>query len=178
MAKQGIHGLLAEFAGPHDLLDAARKAYAAGYRRMDAYSPVPVHGLADAIGFRRNWVAPVVLLGGILGGLMGFGYCYWVSVIEYPLNVGGRPDYSWPSFIPITFESAVLFAALSAVVGMIALNGLPRPHHPVFHVPSFEGATRDKFFLSIEAADPLYDSVKSREFLEGLQAVEVTEVAE
>jgi len=178
MAKQGIHGLLAEFADPHDLLDAARKAYAAGYRRMDAFSPVPIHGLADAIGFRRNFVAPIVLLGGIIGGLLGFGYCYWVSVIEYPLNVGGRPDYSWPSFIPITFESAVLLAALSAVVGMIALNGLPRPHHPVFNVSSFEGATRDRFFLAIEAADPLYDSDKTREFLEGLQSVEVTEVAQ
>jgi hypothetical protein len=178
MDRNGIHGLLAEFQNPHDLVAAARRAYAAGYRKMDAYSPFPVHGLGEAIGFRSNLVAPVVLLGGLAGLAAGFVLCVFMAVWEYPLNVGGRPDYSWPAFIPITFETTILFAALSAVAGMIALNGLPKPYNPLFNAPSFDAVTRDKFFLCIEAADPLYDSEKTREFLQSLHSQEVTEVAQ
>jgi hypothetical protein len=177
MAQNGIHGLLAEFENPGDLLHAARRAYAAGYRKMDAYSPFPVHGLAAAIGFRRNWVATVVLAGGLTGLVAGVSLCIYMAMVAYPLNIGGRPDYSWPAFIPIAFETTVLLAALSAVAGMIALNGLPKPYNPLFNAPNFDAVSRDRFFLCIEAADPLYDSEKTREFLESLYSREVVEVA-
>jgi hypothetical protein len=171
-----IYGLLAEFENPQDLLIAARRAYEAGYRRMDAYTPFPIDGLAEAIGFHHTRLPLIVLIGGIIGGIGGFLLQYWVSVIAYPLNVGGRPLNSWPAFIPVTFELTILVAALSAVLGMLALNGLPMPYHPVFNVPRFALATRDRFFLCIEATDPQFDREETRRFLERSQPRQVSEV--
>jgi hypothetical protein len=176
-AKPRLYGLMAEFDGPDDLLEAARRAYEEGYRRLDAYSPFPVPGLAEAIGFRRTRLPLIVLFGGLVGGLGGYYLQYWISAIDYPLNVGGRPLHSWPAFIPVTFELTVLVAALAAVLGMLALNGLPMPHHPVFNVPAFELATRNRFFLCIEATDPQFDAVGTKSFLETLKPGGVFEVA-
>jgi hypothetical protein len=158
---------MAEFDTPEALLEAARRTYQAGYRKLDAYTPIPVHGLAEAIGFQRTRLPLVVLIGGILGGVGGYGLQYYVSVIDYPLNVGGRPFHSWPSFIPVIFEMTILLAAFAAVIGMLALNGLPMPYHPVFNVPRFALATRNEFFLGIEATDPLFDREETKRFLEG-----------
>jgi hypothetical protein len=173
---RGLHGIMAEFADPEQLLHAARSAYAAGYRRMDAYAPMPVDGLAEAIGFRRNFVSPLVLAGGICGACGGFGLVYWISCIAYPFNVAGRPMNSWPAYIPITFECTVLIAALTAVVGMFAMNGLPLPYHPVFNVPEFARASTDRFFLCIEADDPKFDREGAKAFLYELSPIEVAEV--
>ncbi len=174
--KPPIYGLMADFDEPDQLLAAAHRAYEEGYRKMDAYTPFPIEGLAEAIGFRRSMVAPIVLIGGVIGCLSGFFLQYYVAVIDYPLNIGGRPLNSWPSFIPITFELTVLFAALFAIFGMLALNRLPEPYHPVFNAPGFAMATRNRFFLCIESDDTKFDRVRTREFLQGLQAREVTEV--
>jgi Alternative complex III, ActD subunit len=174
--RETLYGLMAEFDSPSDLLDAAQRAHAEGYRRLDAYSPFPVHGLAEAIGFRRTLVPQLVFIGAAVGGIGGYSLQYWISVIDYPLNVGGRPLHSWPAFIPVTFELTILVAALAAVLGMLALNGLPRPYHPVFNVPAFERATRDRFFLCIEATDPQFDRSRTRSFLESLRAQAVFEV--
>jgi Protein of unknown function (DUF3341) len=175
-AKGSLHGLMAEFDSPSDLLNAARRAHEEGYRRMDAYSPFPVHGLAEAIGFKRTLVPLLVFLGGAVGGIGGYALQYWISAIDYPINVGGRPLHSWPAFIPVTFELTVLVAALAAVLGMLALNGLPRPYHPVFNVPAFELATRNRFFLCIEAADPRFDGGQTKRFLESLKPQAIYEV--
>jgi hypothetical protein len=172
-----IYGLMAEFDNPEDLLAAAQRAYEAGYRRMDAYSPFPVEGLAEALGMRQTRLPLVVLGGGIIGAAAGYFMQYYASVIAYPMNVGGRPLHSWPAFIPITFELSILVAAFAAVLGMFALNGLPMPYHPVFNVPSFELATRTHFFLAIEATDPLFDLERTRAFLESLEPGEVTEIS-
>ena len=175
--RHGVHGLMAKFETPEHLLAAAERAYSAGYRKMDAYSPMPIDGLAEAIGFTRNWVSAVVLAGGLAGCIGGFGLLWWIAMIAYPHNVGGRPFNSWPAFIPITFECTVLLAALSSVVGMFAMNKLPMPYHPVFNVQSFaEHASVDRFFLCIEADDPQFDLVKTREFLEELNPEEVAVV--
>jgi hypothetical protein len=163
------YGLIAEFARPEDLLEATRRAYERGYRMMDAYTPFPVEGLAEALGFRRNRIATIVLAGGLLGGLGGFFMQWYSAVVHYPLDIGGRPLNSWPSFIPITFEMAVLVAALAAVFGMLGLSGLPRPHHPVFNVPSFALASRSRFFLCLQARDPLFDAEATWRFLEELE---------
>ena len=171
-----IYGLLAEFTDPNTLVTATRQAYAKGYRRMDAYTPFPIEELSDALGFRKTRLPLIVLIGGILGCATGFGMQYYSAVISYPLNVGGRPFNSWPSFIPVTFEMTILGAALFAVLGMLALNGLPMPYHPVFNVPQFALATRDRFFLCIEATDLAFDRVGTSNFLRGLAAREVTEV--
>lgn len=168
---------MAEFDNPEDLLAAAQRAYEAGYRRMDAYSPFPVEGLAEALGMRRTRLPLVVLGGGIIGAAAGYFMQYYASVIAYPMNVGGRPLHSWPAFIPITFELSILVAAFAAVLGMFALNGLPMPYHPVFNVPSFELATRTHFFLAIEATDPQFDLERTRAFLESLEPGEVTEIS-
>ncbi|MBP1779143.1 MAG: hypothetical protein H6Q86_5154 [candidate division NC10 bacterium] len=176
MAATRTYGLLAEFEVPEDLVSAAERAYADGYRHMDAHTPFPVHGLAEAIGFHTNRVPLLVLIGGIIGAGLGFFSQYWAAVIDYPINVGGRPLNSWPAFIPITFEVTILAAALTAVLGMLALNGLPQPYHPLFNAPRFALATRDRFFLCIEATDPRFDPVATRAFLESLGAREVTDV--
>ena len=151
-----IYGLLAEFDNPSALVAAAREAHAAGYRRMDAYTPFPVEELNEALGLEHTGVAAMVLIGGITGAVLGYLMQYYVAVIDYPLNIGGRPLHSWPAFVPVTFELTILCAGLFAVLGMLALNGLPMPHHPVFNAPRFALASRDRFFLCIEAADPQF----------------------
>ena len=171
-----IYGLIAEFASPAALVEAAHRAHAEGYRRMDAYSPFPVEELAEAIGFKKTRIPLVVFTGGLLGCIGGFFMQYYAAVIDYPLNIGGRPLNSWPAFIPVTFEMTILGGALFAVLGMLALNGLPMPYHPVFHVPRFALATRDRFFLCIEATDPKFDREATARFLAGLQPFEVSEV--
>ncbi len=164
-----LFGLMAEFDRADQLLEATVRATAAGYKRVEAYSPFPVEGLAEALNFHTR-LPLIVLIGGIIGGLSGFLLQYWISVMDYPLNVGGRPLNSWPSFIPVTFELTILVAGLTAVIAMIALNGLPMPYHPVFNVPRFELASNDRFFLSIEATDPQFHLSGTRNFLEGLGA--------
>jgi hypothetical protein len=171
-----IYGLMAEFDSPGDLVTAAHRARQAGYVKMDGYSPYPIEELSEAIGFRHTRLPLIVLTGGILGCLGGYLLQYWVSVIEYPMNIGGRPLNSWPSFIPVTFETTVLLAALAAVFGMLGLNGLPMPYHPVFNVPRFALASRDRFFLCIEAVDPKFDREATMQFLRGLEPRSVSEV--
>jgi Protein of unknown function (DUF3341) len=173
-----LYGLLAEFTSVEPLVAAVASTREAGYRRLDAYAPFPVHGLAEALGFHRTRVPLLVLIGGIVGGGGGYLLQYWTMVIAYPINVGGRPLHSWPSFIPVTFEMIVLVAGLTAVLGMLALNGLPMPYHPLFHVEAFARATQDRFFLCIEAADPQFELQRTREFLAALGAEEVYEVPE
>ncbi len=167
---------MAEFEHPGELLLAAEKAYREGYRRMDAYTPFPIEGLAEAIGFRHTRLPLIVLIGGLVGCVAGFLMQYYLSAVDYPLNIGGRPFNSWPAFIPITFEVTVLVAALSAVLGMLALNGLPRPYHPVFNDPRFAMASRNRFFLCIEASDPKFDREQTKRFMEGLTTHGVSEV--
>ncbi len=174
--KSPIYGLMAEFDNPEVLLAAARRARQEGYRRMDAYTPFPIEELAEAIGFHHTRLPLVVLIGGIVGCIGGYLLQYYASVIDYPLNVGGRPFHSWPAFIPVTFEMTILVAAFSAVLGMLALNGLPKPYHPVFNAPRFAMATRDRFFLCIEAADPQFDREGTKRFMESLEPREVFEV--
>jgi hypothetical protein len=171
-----IFGLLAEFDSVDQLLAAANQVREQGFRKADAYTPFPVHGLSEALGFHRSRVPLLVLVGGIIGGLSGFLMMVYGSVWSYPINVGGRPLYSWPAFIPITFEMTVLGAALFAVLGMLALNGLPQPYHALFNVPQFQLASRDRFFICIESADPKFDLVLTRQFLESLRPVSVAEV--
>lgn len=171
-----VYGLMAEFETPTDVLTAAKRAFAEGYRNMDAYSPQPVHGLSEAIGFKKNRVALVCLAGGLLGLATGLGLQMWINLSAYPLNIGGRPLNSWPSFIIVCFELTILFGGLSAALGMFAMNGLPMPYHPVFNVPEFASATRDRFFLCIEAVDPKFDMVTTRSFLESLAPASIAEV--
>jgi len=178
MSSTTPYGLMAEFHDANQLVSAAERTTEAGYRRIDAFTPFPVHGLAEAIRFKDNRVQLLVLAGGIMGAIAGFGLQYWINVFAYPLIAGGKPFYSWPAFIPVTFEMTILFAALAAVFGSFALNKLPEPYHPVFNVPRFALASRDRFFLVIEAADPKFDPQTTRAFLESLQPHEVTDVAD
>jgi hypothetical protein len=170
------YGLLAEFGTPEALVAAAAQVREAGYRDVDAFSPYPIEGLADALDFRHTRVPPIVLVGGIIGALTGYLLQFWVSAIAYPLNVGGRPLNSVPAFVPVTFELTVLFAALAGFVGMLALDGLPRPYHPLFGVPRFDRATRDGFFLLIETRDPHFQGEETRRFLLRLGARQVFDV--
>jgi Protein of unknown function (DUF3341) len=164
-----IYGLIAEFETAEQILEATRRAREQGYRRMDAYTPYPVEGLATELGLERTRVPMVVLIGGLVGAVAGYFMQYWAMAIDYPINVGGKPYNSWPAFIPITFELMVLVAAFAAILGMFFLNGLPQPYHPVFNVPRFARASQDRFFLCIEATDPRFDRVHTRTFLEGLR---------
>jgi hypothetical protein len=171
-----LYGLLAEFETPGGLIDAAHRAREAGYTRMDAYTPYPIHELTEALALPRTKLPLIVFIGGAIGCATALGMQWFSAVIHYPINVGGRPLASWPSFIPITFELTVLFAAIAAVFGMLGLNGLPMPYHPVFSVPRFALASRDRFFLAIESRDPKFDTAQTAEFLKGLGAREVNEV--
>jgi hypothetical protein len=173
-----IHGLMAEFDDANALVLAAASAHDAGYRRMDAYSPFPIEELHDALGSHPSRLPLIVLIGGLVGCVAGFLLQYWASAIAYPINVGGRPFNSWPAFIPVTFECTILGAALSAVLGMLALNGLPMPYHPVFNVPRFALASRNRFFLCIEARDAKFELEATRQFLETLKPREVSTVAD
>jgi hypothetical protein len=168
---------MAEFDSAQALLDASRKAFAEGYRKMDAYTPFPIEALDEAIGIPHTILPWVVFFGGLFGGMAGYGLEYWTQVIEYPLIIGGKPFHSWPNFIPVWFETTVLGAALSAVVGMLALNGLPQPYHPVFNVDRFtEHAQNDGFFLCIEAKDPKFNIEATKQFFSGLNPIGVWEV--
>lgn len=175
MTTENLHGLAAEFEKHDELVRAAEKAYAEGFRSMDAYAPFPVEGLSEALG-KTNRMPQLILAGGIAGGLIAYGMQWYANVISYPINVGGRPLHSWPAFVPITFELTVLGAALTAFFFSLGLSGLPRPYHPVFNMPGFERASQDRFFLCIETADPKFDASATRRFLESLKPVAVREV--
>ena len=177
ITDRNLYGAMAAFATPAELLRAAGAAREAGYRRIDGFSPFPIEGLSEALGMRSTRLPWVVFGFGLLGAACGYGLQYYCAVVAYPLNIGGRPLHSWPAFIPVTFELTVLFAAGAAVLGMLASNGLPMPYHPVFNVPSFSFASRDRFFLCIEARDRIFDRAKALEFLRGLNPLEVSEVA-
>lgn len=170
------YGLMAEFATPAAVVEAAHRVHAAGYTKVDGYTPYPIEALAEALDQHHSKVPLLVLGGGIFGLLGGMGLQIWASTIEYPMNVGGRPFLSLPAFIVPTFEMTILFAALAAVFGMLALNGLPQPYHPVFNVPRFALASRDRYFLVIEARDPKFDLEATRRFLTDLNPSEVSEV--
>ena len=172
----GVYGMTAEFDTPERLMDAAEAARLEGYKVMDAYSPFPIHGLSDAIGFKSVAVPYLVFFGGFCGIMFGFTLQWWTSTIDYPLNVGGKPFDSLPAFIPVMYESTILFAALSAFFGMWALNGLPKPYHSIFNAPGFERASQDRFFLAIEAKDRNYDPERTRDFLMQQNPLNVAEV--
>lgn len=177
-AENPIYGMMAEFESPDELVQAAKKTTSAGYRKADAFSPFPIHGLAEALpnatDDRIPWLA---FFGGLTGCMLGFGFQYFISVIDYPMNVGGKPLNTWPQFLPITFECTVLCTGLTTFISQWALNGLPRLHHPVFNAPNFDRATQDRFFLCIESADAKYEPNETAAFLQGLGAVNVSEVA-
>ena len=176
--RSHIYGVMGEFSTPEELIHAVEKVREAGYRRLDAYAPFPVEGLSEALGLKRNMVPTICLIGGLTGGLGGFFFQYWVNVFAYPLNIGGRPPNSWPAFIPVTFELTILGAALSAVFGMLALNRLPQPHHPVFNVHRFTHASADRFFLCIESRDPKFHLADAARILQEVHAHHVTEVSD
>ena len=174
--KEGLYGVIAEFNDPQTLLDAALAVQEKGYTHTDAFSPFPIHGLAQAVGFHKSHLSKIVLGMGLMGGAGGFFMQWYANVVAYPLNIGGKPLNSWPAWIPITFETAILMAAFGAVFGMLALNGLPMPYHPVFNVRRFDSASRDKFFLVIQARDPKFRHEETRTFLGTLGPREVTDV--
>jgi len=174
---KSIYGVMAEFDSPTALVNAARAARDKGYRKLDAYSPFPIGELSDVLDLHKNRLPLIVLAGGIVGGMVGYLMQYYVTVWDFPINIGGRPLHSWPAYIVITFEMTILLAAISAVMGLLALCGLPMFYHPAFNVPRFALASRNRFFLSIEATDPLFDARATSEFLETLEPKEVSEVA-
>jgi hypothetical protein len=167
---------MAEFGTPEELVAAARKARAAGYRRVEAYSPFPVEGLAEATGMKRNWVPPIVLAGGLAGGIGGYFMQWYSAVVSYPINSGGKPPHSWPEFIPVTFELTVLVAAIAGVLGMLFLNGLPRLTHPVFNVREFDLASRNRFFLCLRSGEPEFSTDAARGFLRQLEPLGIWDV--
>jgi hypothetical protein len=171
-----IYGLLVEFDTPEDLLHAVRSARKAGYRKMDAYTPFPLEHLSEELGFHHTRLPLIVLIGGLVGCAAGFALQYWISVIDYPINSGGRPFNSWPSFIPVTFELTILIASLFAFFGVLALNRLPMPYHPVFNVERFELASRNRFFLCIEAVDSKFEIERTRRFLDEIGSLGTYEV--
>jgi Alternative complex III, ActD subunit len=171
-----VYGVVAEFTDPTALVAAARKTREAGYRRFEAYAPFPIEELTEAVGHPHTRLPLMIFLGGLFGALGGYFLQYYFCVLEYPLDIGGRPHHSWPAFIPVTFECTILAASLTAVFGMLARNGLPMPYHPLFYVPRFARASRDLFFLCIQARDPLFDLGRVREFLQGLGPADVQEV--
>jgi hypothetical protein len=173
---EGNYGLMAEFDSPTAVVAAARRTYEAGYRRINAYSPFPIEELSEAIGYHRDYVALCTLICGILGALGGFALQYWTSAIDYPINVGGRPLLSLPAFIPVTFECTILLASFGAFIGNLLMNGLPQPYHPAFNARNFARASQDRFFLCVESDDPMYSEARTRAFLEGLGAIEVSNV--
>lgn len=174
--KQTVYGLLAEFADAEALKQAARGTRDAGFTCFDAFSPYPIEDLPRAMGLKRTLVPLLTLVGAAIGGISGYMLQYYPAVIQYPWNVGGKPFHSWPMFVPITFELTILVGGLSAALGMLALNGLPLPYHPLFNAPEFLRASQDRFFLCIEASDPKYQAQQTRDFLQGLGAREVVEV--
>jgi len=178
LQRSHIYGVMGEFETPEQLIHAAEKIREAGYRRLDAYAPFPVEGLSEALGLKRNLVPAITLLGGLGGGLTGFLFQVWANVSSYPMNIGGRPLNSWPAFIPVTLELTVLGAALSAGFGMLALNGLPQPHHPVFNVHRFTHASSDRFFVCIESRDPKFHLEETSRLLQSLHARHVNEVTD
>jgi hypothetical protein len=173
---EGNYGLMAEFDSPSAIVAAARRTHGAGYRRINAYSPFPIEELSEAIGFHRDYVALCTLICGVLGAVGGFMLQYWTAAFAYPINVGGRPLLSIPAFIPVTFECTVLAAAFGAFIGNLLMNQLPQPYHPTFNVPSFLRASQDRFFLCVKSDDPMYNETRTRAFLEGLGAIEVSNV--
>ncbi|HYG78433.1 MAG TPA: DUF3341 domain-containing protein [Planctomycetota bacterium] len=176
MSAPKLYGIMAEFDSPEHLIEAVRRVREEGYQKIEAYTPFPVEGLAAALGYTHTGIPTLVLLGGIAGAIFGYGLQYWTMVIDYPLNIGGRPLHSWPAFIPSTFETTVLFAALTAVLGMLFMNGLPTPYHPVFNVPRFALASNDRFFLCVQARDPRFEPEATKNFLQTLKPREVSEV--
>ena len=173
-----LHGVMAEFDTPGALVRATKAAVAKGYKKYDAYSPFPIEELNDVMHLHRNKLPLMVLIGGLLGGSLGFALQYFITVIYYPINIAGRPLNSWPSYIIITFELTILLASITSVFGLFALCGFPMPYHPVFNAPRFALASNDRFFLCIESSDPLFDAAKTSEFLETLEPKEVCEVAQ
>lgn len=169
MNKTAFYGLMAEFDEPEELSAAVDEARKQGYTKLDAYSPFPIEGLAEKAGIQPTRISMIVLLGGLGGGITGYLMQYYAAVIAYPLNIGGKPLHSWAAFIPVTFEMTVLGAAFAAVFGMLGLNGLPMPYHPVFNVPRFEMASKNRFFICIESRDPKFDRESTRTFLERLK---------
>lgn len=174
--QEKLYGLLAEFESTDDLVEAARKVHDEGFECLDAFTPFPMEELSDAIGFRKTRIPLIVLIGGLLGCGLGYLLQWWVSVRAYPLDIGGRPHHSWPAFVPVTFETTILVAALFAVLGMLAMNGLPRPHHPLFEIEEFSRASTDGYFLCVEARDERFDETRVRTLLEKLKAKEVWNV--
>jgi len=175
--ERGTYGVMAEFEDPTSLVNAARTAYEMGFRKLDAYTPFPIEELNDVLHLHKNKLPLIVLCGGVMGALTGYLLQYFVTVIYFPINVAGRPLHSWPSYIVITFELTILFGALATVLGLLGLCGLPMPYHPVFNVPRFSAASRDRFFLCIEATDPMFNLQTTSRFLESMEAREVSEVA-
>jgi hypothetical protein len=176
--ERNLYGIMAEFDSATQLVDAARQVRDAGYSKTDAFTPFPLHEIDEALGIKRSILPYLCFAGGITGLLSGLGLTYFVHVIDYPIIVGGRPHFSLPAFIPPTYELTILFASFTAVFGMLFLNGLPRPYHPVFNVPRFALASREKFFLIVETADPNFEYEKTRELMNGLGAQEVFDVPE
>jgi hypothetical protein len=175
-SRSHIYGVIGEFEKPEQLVHAAAKIREEGYRWFEAYSPFPVEGLPEAMGMRRNMVPLITLIGGLVGGLGGFGFQYWCNVVSYPINIGGRPLNSWPAFIPVTFELTILCASISAVLGMLALNRLPQPHHPIFNAHRFTHASTDRFFVCIQARDKKFNVAQVARLLQSLAAHHVSEV--